>query len=47
MVWGIVYHEMLRVVYGIVREQEIMKIVVISIKDDEMVYRLAAQRMKP
>ena len=29
----------LRVVYGIVREQEIMKVLGISIRDDEMVYK--------
>ncbi len=37
----------LRVVYGIVREQEIMTIVVISIRADETVYRLAERRIKP
>jgi mRNA interferase RelE/StbE len=37
----------LRVVYGIVREQEIMTIVVISIRSDETVYKLAEQRVKP
>lgn len=36
----------LRVVYGIVRDREVMKIVVISIRDDEMVYRLAEQRIR-
>lgn len=37
----------LRVVYGIVRQQETMKVIVISVRDDEMVYRLAEQRIKP
>jgi mRNA interferase RelE/StbE len=37
----------LRVVYGIVRQQETMKVIVISVRDDEIVYRLAEQRTKP
>ena len=37
----------LRVVYSIVRQQETMKVIVISVRDDEMVYRLAEQRIKP
>jgi mRNA interferase RelE/StbE len=36
----------LRVVYGLVREKGIMKIIVISIRDDEMVYKIAADRTK-
>ncbi len=36
----------LRVVYGIVRENEIMRIIVISIRDDDTVYRLAEKRIK-
>ena len=36
----------LRVVYGIVREQEVMTIVVISIKNDETVYKLAEQHIQ-
>ena len=35
----------LRVVYQIERKDEIMTIIVISVRDDEMVYRLAAKRM--
>ncbi len=31
---------------GIVRQQETMKVIVISIRDDEIVYRLAEQRIK-
>lgn len=37
----------LRIVYGIVRQQRTMKVIVISVRDDEMVYRLAEQRIKP
>lgn len=36
----------LRVVYQVVREGSIMKIVVISVRDDETVYRLARDRTK-
>ena len=36
----------LRVVYGIVREQEVMTIVVISIKNVETVYKLAEQHIQ-
>ena len=35
----------LRVVYQIERKDEIMTIIVISVRDDEMDYRLAAKRM--
>jgi len=36
----------LRVVYGLVREQEVMKIVVVSIRDDAAVYKIAEKRTK-
>ncbi|NSW90954.1 MAG: type II toxin-antitoxin system RelE/ParE family toxin [Firmicutes bacterium] len=35
----------LRVVYGLVREKNIMKIIVISVRDDEAVYKIAADRI--
>lgn len=35
----------LRVVYSLVREKNIMKIIVISIRDDEIVYKIAADRI--
>lgn len=35
----------LRVVYGIAREQQIMKVVVVSIRDDQTVYKIAEQRI--
>lgn len=36
----------LRVVYGLVKENDVMKIVVISLRDDNAVYRLAEKRIK-
>lgn len=36
----------LRVVYTIERKDKIMRIVIISIRDDDMVYKLADKRMK-
>jgi len=36
----------LRVVYQIVRDKTIMKIIVISVRDDEIVYKLAKDRTK-
>lgn len=36
----------LRVVYGLVREAKIMKIVVISIRADDTVYKTATERLK-
>ena len=35
-----------RVVYGLVREGNIMKVIVISIRDDEAVYRMAERRIE-
>jgi len=35
----------IRVVYRLIREDEIMKIVIISIRDDDEVYRVAEQRL--
>ena len=35
----------IRVVYGIVREQGIMRIIVISIREDDAVYQLAVDRI--
>lgn len=35
----------LRVVYQIKREGQVMTVIVISVRDDEAVYRLAAKRM--
>lgn len=35
-----------RVVYGLVREHNVMKIIVISIRDDETVYKEAERRIK-
>ncbi len=35
-----------RVVYGLVREGNIMKVIVISIRDDEAVYREAERRIE-
>ncbi len=35
----------LRVVYQIERSDEVMRIIVISVRDDEAVYRMAAKRM--
>lgn len=34
-----------RVVYGLIKENEIMKVIVISIRDDEEVYREAERRI--
>jgi len=36
----------LRVVYQIIREETVMKIIVISVRDDETVYKLAKDRTK-
>ena len=36
----------LRVVYQVVREGSVMKIIVISVRDDETVYKLARDRTK-
>ncbi len=36
----------IRVVYGLVREDEIMKIVVVSVREDDIVYKLANKRIK-
>lgn len=36
----------LRVVYGIERRDEIMEVVVISIRDDDTVYKMASERIK-
>lgn len=36
----------LRVVYQVIREGSIMKIVIISVRDDETVYKLAKSRAK-
>jgi len=36
----------LRVVYGIKRDDNIMRIIIISICDDETVYRMAQERIK-
>ncbi len=35
-----------RIVYGLVREDEKMKIIVISIRDDEIVYKVAEKRVR-
>ncbi|MBE6966209.1 MAG: type II toxin-antitoxin system RelE/ParE family toxin [Oscillospiraceae bacterium] len=35
-----------RIVYGLVRENNVMKIIVISIRNDELVYREAERRIK-
>lgn len=36
----------LRVVYRVVRENNVMRIVVISVRDDETIYKLASDRIK-
>ena len=36
----------LRVVYGLVRENNVMKIIIVSIRDDDEVYLEAASRIK-
>ena len=36
----------LRVVYGIERKDEVMEIIIISIRDDETVYKMASERIK-
>ncbi len=36
----------LRVVYCLVREKNVMKIIIISVRDDEQVYKLAQKRIK-
>ena len=36
----------IRVVYGLIRENEIMMIVVISVRQDDAVYKLADKRIK-
>ena len=35
-----------RVVYGLVREKEVMKVIVISIRDEEAVYQEAERRIE-
>ena len=35
-----------RVVYGLVKENNVMKVIVISIRDDELVYKEAERRMQ-
>ena len=35
-----------RVVYGLIRENNIMKVIVISIRDDELVYKEAERRIQ-
>lgn len=36
----------LRVVYGIERQGNIMKIIIISVRDDDTVYKMAQERLK-
>ena len=36
----------IRVVYGLVRKRGVMRIIVISVRTDEMVYKLAEKRLK-
>ncbi len=36
----------LRVVYGLVRENNVMKIIIVSVRDDDAVYLEAASRIK-
>lgn len=36
----------LRVVYGLVREKDTMRIIIISVRDDETVYKIAQERIK-
>ena len=36
----------LRVVYRVVRENNVMRIIIISVRDDETVYKLARDRIK-
>lgn len=35
-----------RVVYGLIRENNVMKVIVISIRDDELVYKEAERRIQ-
>ncbi len=35
-----------RVIYGLIRENNIMKVIVISIRDDELVYKEAERRIQ-
>lgn len=35
-----------RIVYGLVRENNVMKVIVISIRDDELVYKEAERRIQ-
>jgi mRNA interferase RelE/StbE len=37
----------LRIVYKLVREYGVMRIIVISIRDDEQVYKIAQKRIDP
>ncbi len=37
----------IRVVYGVIREKFVMKIIVISVRNDEQVYRMAHERIHP
>jgi len=36
----------IRVVYGLIRDEKTMQIVVISVRDDERAYRMAQERIK-
>jgi len=36
----------IRVVYGLVRERDTMKIIIISVRDDEAVYKMAEGRIR-
>lgn len=36
----------LRVVYKVVRENNVMRIIIISVRDDEAVYKMAKERIK-
>ena len=36
----------IRIVYGLIRENDIMKIIVVSVREDETVYKLAEKRIK-
>jgi len=36
----------LRIVYGIKRQGNVMRIIIISVRDDEMVYKMAQERIK-
>lgn len=36
----------LRVVYGLVRDKNMMRIIIISVRDDDMVYKMVKKRIK-